>query len=107
MLAELGCSHLLVLTSCLFFLPLSPPLTAIMIVSGDYIEMNIGVALGIGTMTAAALGNIVADVIGLNLGGMIEEASYRMGIPEPKLSKQQMDMGLTKVAAVSLLLCCC
>lgn len=50
---------------------------AIMIVSGDYIEMSIGLSLGIGTMTAAALGNIIADVIGLNLGGMIEEASHR------------------------------
>lgn len=48
-----------------------------MIVSGDYIEMSIGLSLGIGTMTAAALGNIIADVIGLNLGGMIEEASHR------------------------------
>lgn len=69
---------------------------AIMIVSGDYIEMSIGVTLGIGTMTAAALGNIFADVIGLNLGGLIEEASHRMGIPEPTLSRGQKNMGVTK-----------
>ena len=62
--------------------------------------MNIGVALGIGTMTAAALGNVFADVVGLNLGGLIEEASHRMGIPEPKLSKPQLEMGITRIAAV-------
>ena len=63
--------------------------------------MNIGVALGIGTMTAAAFGNVFADVVGLNLGGMIEEVSHRMGVPEPKLSKPQLEMGVTRMAAVS------
>jgi GAF domain-containing protein len=72
---------------------------AIMIVAGDYIEMSIGVTLAIGTMTAAALGNIFADVIGLNLGGMIEEASHRMGLPEPTLSRAQKEMGVTRLVA--------
>lgn len=44
----------------------SPPTT------GDYIELSIGLTLSIGTMTAAALGNVLADVAGLNLGGLIE-----------------------------------
>jgi len=72
---------------------------AIMIVAGDYIEMSIGVTLAIGTMTAAALGNIFADVIGLNLGGMIEEASHRMGLPEPTLSRAQNELGVTRLVA--------
>lgn len=73
---------------------------AIMIVSGDYIEMSIGVTLGISTLTAAALGNVIADVLGLNLGGLIEELSYKLGVPEPKLSRPQMEMGITRTVAV-------
>lgn len=49
-----------------------------MLVSGDYIEMSIGVTMGISTMAAAALGNVIADVLGLNLGGLIEEISYKV-----------------------------
>ena len=40
-----------------------------MIVSGDYIEMTIGVTLGIGTLTAAALGNVIADVLVSGVAG--------------------------------------
>ena len=32
---------------------------------GDFLEAWMGVALGIGTMTAAALGNAVSDVAGI------------------------------------------
>jgi len=72
-----------------------------MIISGDTIEMTIGATLGISTLGAAALGNVIADVLGLNLGGLIEEISYKFGIPEPQISKEQMDMGVTKTVAVS------
>jgi hypothetical protein len=51
-----------------------------MLVSGDYIEMTIGVTMGISTMAAAALGNVIADVLGLNLGGLIEEISYKVRV---------------------------
>ena len=69
--------------------------------------MSIGLSLGIGTMTAAALGNILADVVGLNLGGAIEEASHRMGIPEPSLTAGQRGMGLTQAVTVGCLGCSC
>jgi hypothetical protein len=62
--------------------------------------MSIGVSLGIGTMTAAALGNILADVVGLNLGGLIEEAAHRMGVPDPGLSVEQRAMGVTRAVTV-------
>jgi hypothetical protein len=80
-----------------------PGCAAIMIVSGDYIEMSIGVTLGISTLCAAALGNVIADVLGLNLGGVIEELSYKLGVPEPRLSRPQMEMKITRVVAVSIL----
>lgn len=38
-----------------------------MILAGDYIEQSIGFTLGISTMAAAALGVLVADVIGLGV----------------------------------------
>ncbi|XP_062935897.1 transmembrane protein 65 isoform X4 [Cynocephalus volans] len=38
---------------------------AIMIVAGTHIELSIGIILGISTMAAAALGNLVSDLAGL------------------------------------------
>jgi hypothetical protein len=46
-----------------------------MILAGDYIETTIGFTLGISTMAAAALGVLIADVLGLSVGGLIEEIS--------------------------------
>eukprot|EP00747_Dinoflagellata_sp_TGD_P217292 gnl/TRDRNA2_/TRDRNA2_89708_c0_seq1.p1 gnl/TRDRNA2_/TRDRNA2_89708_c0~~gnl/TRDRNA2_/TRDRNA2_89708_c0_seq1.p1 ORF type:complete len:280 (-),score=40.85 gnl/TRDRNA2_/TRDRNA2_89708_c0_seq1:104-943(-) len=45
---------------------------AIMLICGDFIDAKLGVAFGISTMCAAALGNIVGDVSGIWLGGTIE-----------------------------------
>ncbi|XP_035476411.2 transmembrane protein 65 isoform X1 [Scophthalmus maximus] len=42
---------------------------AIMIAAGTQIELSIGVTLGISTMAAAALGNLVSDLAGLGLRG--------------------------------------
>jgi hypothetical protein len=52
-------------------------------------------------MAAAALGVLVADVLGLGVGEMIERASDKMGLPEPRLTKSQTEMPLTRVVAVS------
>ncbi|CAM9152537.1 unnamed protein product, partial [Phaeothamnion confervicola] len=40
---------------------------AILIVAGEYIDLTLGVALGISTMAAAALGNLVSDIFGVGL----------------------------------------
>ena len=39
----------------------------IMIMSGDIIESHLGVAMGLSTMGAAAMGNLVSDVLGISL----------------------------------------
>lgn len=52
---------------------------AIMILAGDYIEASIGVTLGISTMAAAALGVLVADVLGLSVGEFIERVGGWVG----------------------------
>ena len=40
--------------------------------AGDYIDNTIGVALGLATLTSAAMGQIVSDVSGVAFGGVVE-----------------------------------
>ncbi|KAJ0055212.1 hypothetical protein NL108_012737 [Boleophthalmus pectinirostris] len=61
---------------------------AIMIAAGTQIELSIGVTLGISTMAAAALGNLVSDLAGLGLG-----------MQGPELTPKQADMWQTRLSA--------
>ncbi|XP_068094104.1 transmembrane protein 65 isoform X1 [Hyperolius riggenbachi] len=72
---------------------------AIMIAAGTQIEFHIGALLGISTMAAAALGNLVSDLAGLGLAGYVEAISSRLGLPIPDLSPKQADMRQTRVSA--------
>ncbi|OCT77152.1 transmembrane protein 65 isoform X2 [Xenopus laevis] len=72
---------------------------AIMIAAGTQIELSIGVILGISTMAAAALGNLVSDLAGLGLAGYVEAISSRLGLPIPDLTPKQADMWQTRVSA--------
>eukprot|EP00298_Acanthocystis_sp_HF-20_P028456 c7197_g1_i1.p1 GENE.c7197_g1_i1~~c7197_g1_i1.p1 ORF type:complete len:242 (+),score=59.34 c7197_g1_i1:228-953(+) len=63
---------------------------SIMLLAGDFFDIYLGVAFGISTLAAAAMGNIVSDVCGLWLGGTIEAVSHRLGLPDPRLSLPQM-----------------
>ena len=47
---------------------------SILLLSGEAIDMYLGVKLGISTMCAAALGNIISDLAGVALGTVIEDA---------------------------------
>ena len=69
---------------------------AIMIIAGDYIDMTIGVSLGISTMAAAGLGNLISDVCGVWAGSGIEKASIAMGFKLPRLSEWQLQHKSTK-----------
>ncbi|XP_029308151.1 transmembrane protein 65-like [Cottoperca gobio] len=71
----------------------------IMIVAGTHIELSIGVVLGISTMAAAALGNLVSDLAGLGLAGYVEALAYRLGMKIPDLSPKQADMWQTRVSS--------
>ncbi|CAM9391773.1 unnamed protein product, partial [Ascophyllum nodosum] len=73
---------------------------AIMIVAGEYIDMTVGVALGISTMAAAALGNTISDVAGVGLGGIIESVATRLGLPPISLSRAQMLLRSTRTASL-------
>ena len=64
----------------------------IMILSGDYIDLTLGVALGISTLCAAAIGNIMSDLAGVGLGTVIEDFAAKLGLPEAKVSSAQMKL---------------
>lgn len=46
---------------------------AILIIAGDAIDTSLGIYLGISTLCAAAIGNIISDLAGIGLGTMIED----------------------------------
>ncbi|XP_029985754.1 transmembrane protein 65-like [Sphaeramia orbicularis] len=72
---------------------------AIMIAAGTQIELSIGVTLGISTMAAAALGNLVSDLAGLGLAGYVEVLASKLGMQVPDLTPKQVDMWQTRVSA--------
>lgn len=67
----------------------------ILLAAGDMIEDYFHGAYHISILCAAALGNTVSDVIGLSLGGVIEQFARKIGIPDPNLSKKQANMAIT------------
>ncbi|XP_003458640.1 transmembrane protein 65 [Oreochromis niloticus] len=72
---------------------------AIMIAAGTQIELSIGVTLGISTMAAAALGNLVSDLAGLGLAGYVEVLASKLGMQVPDLTPKQVDMWQTRVSS--------
>uniref|UniRef100_A0A9J7ZRN6 Transmembrane protein 65 n=1 Tax=Cyprinus carpio carpio TaxID=630221 RepID=A0A9J7ZRN6_CYPCA len=72
---------------------------AIMIAAGTQIELSIGLTLGISTMAAAALGNLVSDLAGLGLAGYVEALATRFGMQIPDLTPKQVDMWQTRVTS--------
>ncbi|XP_015230487.1 PREDICTED: transmembrane protein 65 [Cyprinodon variegatus] len=72
---------------------------AIMIAAGTQIELSIGVTLGISTMAAAALGNLVSDLAGLGLAGYVEALASRLGMQVPDLTAKQVDMWQTRLSS--------
>ncbi|CAB1454133.1 unnamed protein product [Pleuronectes platessa] len=72
---------------------------AIMIAAGTQIELSIGVTLGISTMAAAALGNLVSDLAGLGLAGYVEALATRLGMQVPDMTPKQADMWQTRVSS--------
>ena len=71
----------------------------IMILAGEYIDHHIGVALGISTMAAAALGNAISDAFGIGSAFYVESLAERAGVTPPPLTQEQLDMGASKAAS--------
>jgi hypothetical protein len=61
----------------------------IKIVAGDAIDSTLGVALGISTLAAAGLGNLISDICGLGVGDTIERWCHKIGLREPQMTELQ------------------
>ena len=61
----------------------------VLIIAGDWIDGTLGVYLGISTMCAAALGNIISDLCGVPAGNFIEALADRLNLPRPHLTPAQ------------------
>ena len=73
-----------------------------MILAGDAVDAVFGARLGITTLAAAGLGNIVADVVGVGATQQIKETSRKIKWAQPpRLSTLQQAMGSVKVAKIS------
>lgn len=63
----------------------------VMIQAGEAIDMSIGVAFGLSTMTAAGFGQCVSDVAGFTSGGIVDAMVTRLNLPGHGLSPKQLD----------------
>lgn len=73
---------------------------SILILAGDMIDTSLGVALGISTMCAAAIGNIISDIAGLLLGTVIEDfCANHLHLPVPNLSTAQRQLRSVRFAS--------
>lgn len=70
----------------------------LMITLGEYIDLTFGQLLGISTMAAAALGNLLSDVCGIGSAHYIEVACSKAGVRAPALTPDQVDMKQTRWA---------
>jgi len=62
---------------------------SIMLLCGDFFDTYFGVAFGISTLTAAALGNIVGDCAGIWLTGTVEAVISLMRFQDPGITFEQ------------------
>jgi len=69
---------------------------ALMILAGDYIDLTLGVTFGVSTMFAAGLGNLISDVAGVGLGGVVERFAEKMGLPTAQLTRAQLKLRITR-----------
>ncbi len=71
----------------------------VMILAGDAVDSLFGARLGITTLAAAGLGNIVADVVGVSVTQQIKERSRRVSWAQPpRLSTLQQAMHSVRIA---------
>lgn len=77
---------------------------AIMIIAGDYIDVKLGVSLGISSMAAAGIGNTISDIAGLGLGNVVEDMCARLGLPNPALTQEQVRLLLPFVPLLAIVM---
>lgn len=71
----------------------------LMIIAGEYIEFKFGAMFGISTMAAAALGNWISDLAGVQTAHYVEVVTSKFGVKAPALTPEQVDMSSTRWAS--------
>ncbi|KAL4235809.1 Transmembrane protein 65 [Mactra antiquata] len=71
----------------------------LMIIAGEYIEFKFGALFGISTMAAAALGNWISDLAGVQTAHYVEVVTSKFGVKAPALTPEQVDMSSTRWAS--------
>ena len=71
-----------------------------MISAGEKIQSSIGITLGLTTMAAAGLGQIVSDISGIMSGGTVDALVGRMlpNLPRAGLTSVQKDLTSARIA---------
>lgn len=72
----------------------------IMIMAGEYIDMTLGLKLGISTMAAAALGNTISDLLGIGSAWYVESFADKLGAHPPDLTPEQLEMSSSRICGV-------
>lgn len=74
----------------------------IMIQAGSYIDATLGVTMGLATLTAAAMGQVVSDVSGVVFGGTVERFLHRIKvIRSPGLTEAQRHLAVCRNFAMA------
>jgi len=68
----------------------------VLIHAGDVIDNTMGVLLGLPTLAAAAMGQVVSDTCGVLAGGTIEAFCFKLGLSLPGLTDAQWRLYITK-----------
>jgi len=68
-----------------------------MIQAGEAIDMSLGVAFGLSTLTAAGFGQCVSDVAGFTCGGIVDATVARLNLPTHNLSLAQLDLKKSRI----------
>lgn len=69
---------------------------SVLVYAGDAIDNTVGVRLGLPTLAAAALGQVLSDTCGVMFGGTIDALAVKLGLPSACLTEAQMRLGITK-----------
>lgn len=71
----------------------------VMITAGEAIDMSIGVAFGLSTLTAAGLGQCCSDVAGITCGGLVDATVTKLNLPRHNLTQAQLELKRSRLYA--------
>lgn len=68
-----------------------------MIQAREAIDMSLGVAFGLSTLTAAGFGQCISDVAGFTCGGIVDAIVNKLQLPRHGLSAAQLDLKSSRI----------